>query len=112
VAPDAADVEARTIGASIHWPAVTDGRLPGFVVPYWGIVRLTAYPYDGSAIVIWDSGAPAPPTTNLAPREGDDPHEDPRADPDARVQKSAFLRTDGAVIDVCNGAPCAADSVN
>jgi hypothetical protein len=108
VANAAAEIEARTIGARIHVPAVTPGRLPD-VTPYWGIPPIEAYPYDGSAIVIWDSGAPAPPLVNLPPREGEDPHEDPRADPDARVQKSEFLRPDGAVVDVCSGAPCPAD---
>jgi hypothetical protein len=107
VSPDAADIQARTIGARIHTPAVAAGRLSHYVEPYWGIEPIPSYPYDGSAIVIWDSGAPAPPTVNLAPREGRDPHGDPRSDPDARVQKSEFLRSDGAVIDVCGG-PCVA----
>ncbi len=108
VAPATAEIEARTIGAAIHWPAVADGRVPD-VEAYWGIDRIASYPYDGSAIVIWDSGAPTPPLVNRPPREGDDPHEDPRADPDARVQKSEFLRPDGAVVDVCDGQPCEAD---
>jgi hypothetical protein len=108
VAPDAANIEARTIGARIHTPAIADGRLPGFVEPYWGIEAIPSYPYDGSAMVVWDSGSPPQPTVNLPPTEGHDPHEDPRADPDARTQKSEFLRTDGAVVDVCNGQPCTA----
>lgn len=105
VAPVAAEIEARTIGAGIHWPAVVDGRLPD-VEPYWGIDRIADYPYDGSAIIIWDSGAPVPPLDNQPPREGEDPHSDPRSDVMARVQKAEFLRSDGAVIDVCEGAPC------
>lgn len=109
VAQDAANIEARTIGAQIHAPAVAPGRLPGFVEPYWGIEPIASYPHDGSAIVIWDSGSPAPPTVNLAPSAGRDPHGDPRNDTDARTQKSEFLRTDGAVVDVCAGAPCMAD---
>ncbi len=108
VSPATAEIEARTIGAAIHSPAVIDGRLPD-VVPYWGIDRIDGYPYEGSAIVIWDSGAPVPPLANLAPREGDDPHSDPRSDPDARMQKSEFLWPDGAVVDVCDGQPCVAD---
>jgi hypothetical protein len=108
VAPDAANIEARTIGARIHTPAIADGRLPGFVEPYWGIEAIPSYPYDGSAMVVWDSGSPPQPTVNLPPSEGHDPHGDPRADPDARTQKSEFLRTDGAVVDVCNGQPCTA----
>lgn len=108
VAPVTAEIEARTIGAAIHWPAVVDGRLPD-VEPYWGIERIDEYPHEGSAIVIWDSGAPVPPLVNQPPREGEDPHGDPRSDPEARVQKSEFLRTDGAVVDVCDGEPCFAD---
>jgi hypothetical protein len=108
VAQATAEIESRTIGARIHAPAVAPGRLAD-VTPFWGIPAIESYPYDGSAIVIWDSGAPAPPLVNQPPREGEDPHEDPRADPEARVQKSEFLRTDGAVVDVCGGAPCTAD---
>jgi hypothetical protein len=109
VSQDAADIQARTIGARVHVPPYADGRRPGFVEPSWGIAPIESYPYDGSAIVVFDSGAAAPPITNLAPREGEDPHGDPRNDPDARVQKSAFLRSDGAVVDVCGGAACTAD---
>lgn len=105
VSQDAAEIEARTVGARIHTPAVLPGRLAHFVRPYWGIEPIPSYPYDGSAIVIWDSGTPAPPTVNAAPRGIRDPHEDPRNDPRARLQKSEFLRTNGAVVDVCGG-PC------
>ena len=106
----AAEVEARTIGARIHWPATAEGRTPE-VEPHWGIDRIESYPYDGSAIVFWDSGAPPPPVANVAPSEGADPHEHPRNDPDARRQKAAFLATGGTLIDVCGGAPCLADAV-
>ena len=105
VAPMTADIEARTIGAKIHRPVVTEGRLPD-VEPSWGIEAIPAYPYEGSAIIVWDSGAPAPPTTNLPPRAGTDPHEDPRANVDVRRQKAAFLSPEGLVIDVCSGDPC------
>jgi hypothetical protein len=108
VAQDAADIQARTIGARVHTPPWASGRRPGFVEPGWGIDPITSYPYDGSAIVIFDSGAAPPPITNEAPRTGDDPHGDPRNDADARVQKSEFLRSDGMVVDVCDGAPCTA----
>jgi hypothetical protein len=109
VSPDAANIQARTIGARIHEPAVVPGRLPYVEPYYWGIEPIPSYPYAGSAIVIWDSGAPVPPLVNLPPRVGEDPHGDPRSDPDARVQKSEFLKPDGAVVDVCGGAPCTAD---
>jgi hypothetical protein len=99
------EVEARTIGASVRWPALAPGRHTD-VNPYFGIPHITAFPFDGSALVVWDTGIPAPPTTNTPPREGKDPHGAPRNSPLARTQKSEFLRTDGAVVDVCGGAPC------
>jgi hypothetical protein len=106
VANVATEIEARTIGAAIHQPALAAGRHSD-VNPYFGIPAI-AYPFDGSALIVWDSGAATPPTTNTAPSTGADPHEDPRADPDARQQKSDFLQTGGAVVDVCAGAPCTA----
>jgi hypothetical protein len=74
-------------------------------------------PYDGSAIVVFDSGTPTPPTAILPPRGpkdsppgpyGKDPHETPRRDPNAQLQKSEFMKTGGTVIDTCGGAPCKA----
>ncbi|MCU7725998.1 hypothetical protein ODJ79_19920 [Actinoplanes sp. KI2] len=108
VSPAAAQVEARTIGARIHEPALAPGWTDE-VVPYWGIRPIPHYPYHGSAFVVWNSGlAFAPPPTNLAPagpQYGTDPHEFPRAQPEAQQQKAAFLLT-GKVIDVCGGGPC------
>ncbi|MGR6319021.1 hypothetical protein [Micromonospora soli] len=108
VSPAAAEVEARTIGARLHTPALADGWSLD-VKPYWGIAPIPAYPYAGSAIVIWNSGAAsAPPPTNLPPagaEYGDDPHEFPRAQPAAQEQKATFLLT-GDIVDVCAGAPC------
>ncbi|MEV8638860.1 hypothetical protein AB0395_45115 [Streptosporangium sp. NPDC051023] len=104
-----AEVEARTVGARIHQPAVAEGRDPD-VTPYWGIRALPSRPYAGSALVVWDSGAVTPPAANLPPlgaAYGRDPHQDPRNDPAARVQKAHFLR-EGLVVDVCGGAPCMA----
>jgi len=51
-------------------------------------------------------GIAAPPTTNTPPRAGQDPHSAPRNSPLARRQKSEFLRTDGAVVEVCGDSPC------
>jgi hypothetical protein len=105
VANVATEVEARTIGASIHAPAISPGRHTD-VDPYFGIPAIPAYPFDGSALVIFDSNEPAPPITNTAPTAGSDPHSDPRNSVIGRQQKSEFLKTNGAVIDVCSGAPC------
>jgi hypothetical protein len=104
------DVEARTIGARIHQPALAPGRTLERR-PFWGIDPIRRYPWRGSAIVYWDSGPGVVgpnPLENVPNRSGIDPHEHPRATPAARYQKSAFLRTDGAVIDVCGGTPCMA----
>lgn len=108
VAPIAADVEARTIEAATNDPPLDDGRLAD-VTPLYGIDRIETFPHAGSAIVYWDSGTPAPPIENLPNRAGDDPHGDPRSDPDAREQISEFLRPDGVVVDVCGGSFCVAD---
>jgi hypothetical protein len=110
VANVTADVEARTIGARVYQPALAPGRSPD-VVPYWGIRPLDSFPWRGSAMVIWDSGTPASPLTNTPPFEpdyGEDPHSRPRATPAAQLQKSEFLKDDGAVVDTCGAAPCLA----
>jgi hypothetical protein len=103
VANVAAEVEARTIGARIHAPTVRPGRSLD-VAPYWNIPTFGAST-GGSAMVVWDSGSPAPPTTNTPPTEGRDPHSDPRNNADARRQKALFLTT-GRTVDVCGGGPC------
>jgi hypothetical protein len=107
VANVATEIEARTIGASIHQPAIAAGRSYE-VTPYFGIPAIPSYPFDGSALIVWDSGAATPPITNTAPNTGNDPHSDPRNSVAGRNQKSEFLRTGGDVIDVCSGAPCVA----
>ena len=108
VSPAAAQVEARTIGARIHRPALASGWSDE-VKPFWGIKPIPAYPYRGSALVMWNSGQTyAPPPTNLAPsgpEYGPDPHEFPRAQPGAQRQKATFLLT-GKVVDVCEAGPC------
>ncbi|HEU4657656.1 MAG TPA: hypothetical protein VFR97_09035 [Capillimicrobium sp.] len=107
VANVTADVEARTIGAATLPNPVAPGRFPDRE-PLYGIPRIRSFPYDGSAIVYWDSGTPTPPTQNVPPTGGTDPHETPRNDAKAREQKSAFLQIGGKVVDVCGGGPCTA----
>ena len=107
VANVATEIEARTIGASIHQPAIASGRSYE-VTPYYGIPAIPSYPFAGSALIVWDSGAATPPTTNTAPTTGADPHSDPRSSVAARMQKSEFLKAGGAVVDVCSGMPCVA----
>lgn len=108
----AAAYEARTIGASAYEPALEAGRARDqqllFELPAIG-----SFPYDGSAIEIWDSGpgrTQPPPLEGLpppAPAPGDaDPHEDPRYTPAAQQQISDFLAAGGGVSDVCGSLAC------
>lgn len=105
VANLATEIQTRTIGASIHQPAIAPGRHSD-VDPYFGIPAIPSYPFDGSALIIWDSGSPTPPTSNIPPTAGADPHSHPRSSVVARQQMSDFLTTGGAVTDVCVGIPC------
>jgi hypothetical protein len=121
-----ATMEARTLGARINTPVLEPGR-PRFTDPpypdrpdqsFFGLAPLgpPGYSEDGSAIVFWDvgppredgKGTPPPPAANIPPRAGQDPHESPRRTTAARLQKAAFLRRGGKVVDVCGG-PCFAD---
>jgi hypothetical protein len=106
-----AEVMARTIGASARNPAAAAGRLP--MTKLFGLPVLK-FPSSGSAIVLWDSGPGnngIAPLTNLAPREGEDPHEHVRSTAAARQQKSEFLKPDGKVVEVCPaGQPCHTDA--
>ncbi len=102
--------EARTIGAFAYQPALdlSTNRVRDRNLLY-GISPIPGYPFQGSAIEIWDSGpgrvAP-PPLANVPPIGPHDPHSDPRYTPAAQLQKSDFLQPNGAVVDVCGGAPC------
>lgn len=109
----AAAVEARTIGAAAYEPALEAAQRSRDADLLFGIPAISAYPYPGSAIVVWDSGlgrTQPPPLANLPPPppapEDQDPHEDPRYTPAAQLQISDFLAPDGAVVDVCGAMPC------
>lgn len=110
----ATEVEARTIGARLRAPALDPGRSPE-VTPYYGIPQIADFPYDGSALVVWDigptrdggtKGTDPPPLGEVPDRGGVDPHEAPRSEPSNRTQKSDFLRIGGRVVDVCGAHPC------
>jgi hypothetical protein len=92
----------------VHVPVYSPPRTPD-ATPAWGIPAIAQYPFAGSALMVWDSGAPLPPITNTPPRAGFDPHQDPRNDPDVRQQKSDFLKANGVVTDVCGPQACLAD---
>ena len=111
----AAAVEARTIGAAAHQPALDPSRARDKNLLY-GIPAIGHYPFTGSAIVLWDGGpgqVQPPPFANIAPVDSttnQDPHEFPRSTVANRTQKSDFLAPNGAVVDVCGGKPCHTDS--
>jgi hypothetical protein len=116
----AAEVEARTIGAHARLPWADPGRYSG-PDPTFGIPPITSFPYDGSAITLWDigpprnspcpagdtpCGTPPAPVTNTPPLTGEDPHEWPRRSAAARQQKSTFLQIGGQIVDTCGTRPC------
>jgi hypothetical protein len=111
VANIATETMARTIGAAVHTPALAPGRSLD-VTPVWGVPPVPSDPYDGSVLVIWDFGNPAPPAANVPPREpdfGEDPHGKGGDEPRVLRQASEFLRSDGAFVDTCGGGPCQSD---
>ena len=86
VSDTAAEVQARTIGARGYRPVLDTGRSPW--PRFQMIPRIGSFPFDGSAIVMWDTGptrtvgtetvgTDAPPSSNTPNRSGDDPHEEP-----------------------------------
>ena len=68
-----------------------------------------AYPYEGSALIYWDSGNATPPNGNIPPDEGNDPHGHPRSEPAAGWQEAQFLLT-GWMVDVCGGGDYLTDN--
>lgn len=125
VATVSVEIEARSLGAKLRVPATLPGKPIPDVVPWYGIEEIESFPYDGSALVVWDSGNPPPPPTNtppvfdpLAPEWADvmpcaasrngDPHECPRRQVAARLQKSEFLKTNGTVVNTCGAGACVA----
>jgi hypothetical protein len=125
----AAAVEARTIGARLRTPTLDLFRDPTGGYQYFGeIPPIPSYPYDGSAITVWDSGpvnkdcskgTPPPLLVNepvfggcgpagTPPDEqgGEDPHELVRRTAADRTMKALFLAPGGVVTDQCAGQPC------
>jgi hypothetical protein len=110
VANAAAEVEARTVGARVMDTALMPGRhwsVDGFfgLEPFPRTDTGKIIPWNGSALVYWDSGNLLPPNANVPPlRDGGDPHEDPRRDPRGGDQKATFWLT-GHIVDVMGGGP-------
>jgi hypothetical protein len=105
-------MEARTIGASKYTPALGPVRSRDRNL-FYGIPAIRRFPFNGSAIEIWDSGpgrVQPPPVGNIPPTANPsnniDPHQDPRNTPAAQSQISQFLQPNGRVVNVCGGKPC------
>ena len=103
--------EARTVGVSAYEPALDPDRARDRNL-FYGIPAIGHYPFNGSAVEIWDSGpgrVQEPPVGNIPPTASAtniDPHENPRNTPAAQQQISGYLEPNGVVVDVCGGAPC------
>ncbi|HEX6520299.1 MAG TPA: hypothetical protein VF070_09855 [Streptosporangiaceae bacterium] len=106
VANIATETEARTLGIPAYTPELQPGRSAD-VVPFWALPPIPRFPYQGSALFMWDSGSPRPPLTNIPPTAGHDPHDDLAITPASQELGADFLLT-GSVTDVCGGAPCVA----
>lgn len=113
VANITAEDEARTIGAGGIYPPLESARYGPYQDVFWSIPSITEFPYDGSAIVLFDTGPAAtlrdcapygthdgtdpPPTSDTPNRSGEDPHEAPRRAPWGQQQKSDFMQIGGMV---------------
>ena len=101
----ALQVEARTMGAAGHVPYVAPDREYGGEHGF-GITPIPSYPWPRSAYFLWDTGSPLSPLDNVPPRDGHDPHDDTPRIPAVQALKDGFWHRNGAVTDVCGGAPC------
>jgi hypothetical protein len=118
VANITAEDEARTIRAASIDPPLVASRLSGSndpggayaykpTSPFWDIPAITSFPYDGSAIVLFDAGpvgadqygTEPPPPSDVPNRTGGDPHEAPRRACAAQQQKAPFLAVGGVVTE-------------
>jgi hypothetical protein len=114
------EVEARTIGAYAHSPALYKGRWPNTTV-LWKVPHIRHYPFTGSAFYYFDIGpireSPSgsgkflgvepPPFENIPDTSGEDPHSAPRGSP-ATEQKLVSDFYNGAISesDTCENGPC------
>jgi hypothetical protein len=105
VANVATEVMARTIDAELRVPALAPGRSPD-VQPFWGIDTTRRLPdSQGSYLVVWDFGTPAPPLGNVPNRAGTDPHGQGRDQLEVLTLAATFLEQ-GRLVDTCGGGPC------
>jgi hypothetical protein len=115
VANVAAEVEARTVGASVYTPALEPGRHwdsdPFLGIPEVDMTGPANVPYTGGSMLVYYDGGPVgftgaqgggtatAPSANVPPRPewgfGDDPHGYPRRAADGLLQEGSFLRGEG-----------------
>ena len=113
VAPAAADIMARTIGARTNRRPLAPGAAQD-KNPLYGIPRIGSFPFAGSAIIYWEPGgglaacrssrSTTSRSTRASTRTATRATRSPRG-----AQKSAFLQPGGRVIDVCGGSFCQAE---
>ena len=112
----ASELMQRSLGTRRHNPSIVEGRHIA-VEPYIGIEPITSYPYEGNAVMHWDTGpfpisghdgTPLQRPENLPRDLGYDTHGLPLGQPGNWEQKATFWRT-GTVIDVCGSRACLAD---
>jgi hypothetical protein len=127
----AAEVEARTIGAQVHTPALDPGR-HWDINPFLGIPAISSYPFSGSAALVYYDGGPlgfdgdqdctdengnpqhgtAPaPLVELPPKPvsvyGCDPHGYPRRALDGVTHEATWLQPNGFIDQCADPAPAA-----
>ncbi|MEC9363886.1 MAG: hypothetical protein VYC42_11755 [Pseudomonadota bacterium] len=108
------EVMSRSFDGAVHLPGTEPGRHTS-VNPF-ALIRPAVDGESGTVMVIWDigplnpdnednPGTGQPPATNVPPREGRDPHSDPRAEVAGGIQREAFLRKN-RYLNVCGDRPC------
>ena len=108
----AADVQARTYGAATNDPPLVDGPLARRRAAVGHRAHRDLAARRLGHHLLGQRHADRRRYENVpaaAADYGEDPHGDPRNDPDARVQISEFLKPGGVVVDVCGGDPCLVD---
>lgn len=112
------EVEARTIGARLRRPALYPGRAGPWRGLFWGVRPVPRLPYDGTALVVMDSGplrvgpggdelgTPYPPVPNVPPERSADPHGLGGSSAEIRRLVARFLAPGGALVRGCGGRPC------
>lgn len=92
-----AEMMARSVGAAMFDPYVSEGDIPMLGFPF------VTGPVQQSVIMPYDFGVPAAPVTNIPPDDATDTHEKPRRELTSQDQMNYFFDT-GIVKSYCNGA--------